>query len=200
MGVRERSLDDYLEDVRQIRATMLHADERLHVPPWFFFTIAALVALGILTHALIGATLPLTTALLTIWLPVFLLAGVAEIAAWMAVGREEGLPWLSRPFARFLATVSGIMIAVIALGLAALYAGYPVPGTVLILAGSVFHAYSSYAPRAAIWTGWALLIPGIGLLVSGISATAASIAAGLLVCVGFVVVGFAERRSRARHG
>jgi hypothetical protein len=196
----ERSLTDYLEDIHQIRETMLRAENRLHVPSWFFFVVAGLVAAGTGVHALVAFMTPitLTTALLAIWLPVFLLAGVAETAAWIEKGRSEGLPWLSPSVGRFFATIGGIMVAVIVVSIAALSAGYSAAGIVLIVAGSMFLAYSPYSPSAALWTGWVLLAPGLGLLLASISGPATTLGAAGLVVAAFVVNGIAER-SRPQH-
>lgn len=201
MKPEERSLTEYLEDIREIRETMLMAEDRLHVPPWFFFLMGGLLAAGTATHAVVDAiwSPPLLTALLAIWLPVFILAGVAETAAWVARGRREGLPWLSRKTGRFFATVGGMMVAVIAVGFAALFAGYSAAGIILILAACLFHAYSPYSPGISVWLGWILLAPGVGFLVAGVSSAGLVFGAAGLVAAAFVVAGVAEARYTGAH-
>lgn len=202
MNPGERELSEYLDDIREIRATMLRAENRLHVPAWFFFAMAALIGTGAIAHALV-AVLPgvsLVTALVAIWLPVFLLAAVAEVAAWVQKGRREGLPWLSRSFGRFLATISGIMTAVTAVGIALVAYGHSPAGVLLLVATCVFLGYAPYSPSASIWTGWALLPPGLALLIVDARGIAATLVAAGLIVAGFLVCGVAELRSRTPDG
>lgn len=202
MKPEERSIADYLEDIREIRTTMLTARDRMHVPPWFFFVIAALFAAGTAVHATVAAVWDpsLQTALLAIWLPVFMLSGVAEVAAWAATGRREGLPWMSRSIGRFFATIGGIMVAVVTVSLAALFGGYSPAGIVLIVAACLFHAYSPYSPGASVWIGWLLLAPGIGLVVAHVSSPALVLGAAAVVVAAFVAAGVAEARFARAHG
>ena len=169
MRAETRDLDKYLEDIRTIRETVLRGEDRLHVPAWFFLTMGGLIATGTVLHTIAALVweLPLRASLLAIWLPVFLFAGVAEITAWVQKGREEGLPWLSRSFGRFLATIAGIMIAVTAISIVALFAGFSPGGVLLLLAACIFLGYAPYSPSISIWIGWVLLVAGF--LAAGIA-------------------------------
>lgn len=197
----ERSLADYLEDIREIRETMLMAENRLHVRPSFFYAMGALLAGGTAVHAVADAVWspPLPTMLLAIWLPVLILAGVAEAAAWVERGRRESLPWLSRQTVRFFATMGGVMVAVVVLGVAALVAGYSAAGIVLVLAACLFHGYSPYSPGISIWIGWILLAPGVGLVVADVSGAGLIYGAAGLVVLAFLVAGLAEARYARSH-
>lgn len=202
MAPDERSLGEYLEDIRQIRETMLMAEDRLHVPPWFFFAMAALLAVGTGVHVVVDAVrdLPLTTALVVIWLPVFILAGVAEVGAWVARGRREGLPWMSAATGRFLATIGGMMVALATLALAALFAGYSPAGIAFLAGACIFLGYAPYSPGVSIWIGWTLLAPGLGLLIAEVSSEALLVIAAAVVVVAFLVDGVVEQRYQRTHG
>lgn len=202
MHAEERSLTDYLEDIRQIRETMLMAEKRLHVPAWFFFAMGALLAVGSTVHAVVAAVWspPWPTILLAVWLPVFLLAGVAEAAAWVVRGRREGLPWMSPSTGRFFATVGGIMVTVVAMAIAALLSGWSPAGVVLMVAACLFLAYAPYSPGASIWIGWSLLAPGLGLMIARVSSPGLLMGAAAIVVLAFVLAGVVEARNRPRHG
>lgn len=202
MRAETRDLDKYLEDIRTIRETVLRGEDRLHVPAWFFLTMGGLIAAGTVLHTIAALVweLPLRASLLAIWLPVFLFAGVAEITAWVQKGREEGLPWLSRSFGRFLATIAGIMIAVTAISIVALFAGFSPGGVLLLLAACIFLGYAPYSPSISIWIGWVLLAPGLALLTTHISGLATTLGAAVLIVAGFLAAGIAELRSRRGDG
>jgi hypothetical protein len=202
MASETPDLEKYLEDIRTIRETMLRGENRLHVPAWFFLTMGGLIAAGTVLHAIAALAweLPLRASLLAIWLPIFLLAGVTEITAWVQKGREEGLPWLSRSFGRFLATIAGIMVAVTAISVAALFAGFSAGGVLLLLGACIFLGYAPYCPSISIWIGWILLAPGLALLIAGVTSTGATLGAAGLIVVGFLVAGIAEQRSRRGDG
>jgi len=171
MDTEAPDLKRYLEDIRTIRETVLRGEDRLHVPAWFFLTMAGLITAATVLHtvATLVWELPLRASLLAIWLPGFILAGVAEVTAWVQKGREEGLPWLSRSFGRFLATIAGIMIAVSAISIAALFAGFSPGGILLLLASCIFLGYAPYSPSISIWIGWILLAPGLALLIASVT-------------------------------
>ena len=202
MDTEAPDLKRYLEDIRTIRETVLRGEDRLHVPAWFFLTMAGLIAAATALHTVAALLweLPLRTSLLAIWLPGFILAGVAEVTAWVQIGREEGLPWLSRSFGRFIATIAGIMIAVSAISIAALFAGFSPGGELLLLASCIFLGYAPYSPSISILVGWILLAPGLALLVASITSVGATLGAAALIIVGFVVAGIAEQRGRRDDG
>lgn len=198
-----RSIQEYLDDIRSIREAMLKGEGRLHVPAWFFFALGAIVAAGTLTHVIAWrvADIERVTALLLIWLPAFLLAGVAEVAAWVERGRREGIPWLSRSFGRFLATITGTMTAVTVLAVVALIEGVPAAGVLLLLTAIVFLGYSPFSPGAALWIGWILIGPGAGVLIAGVSGPWLTAAAGFIAAASLVAAGIAERVvARRTHG
>ena len=202
METEDRDLEKYLDDIRTIRETILRSEDRLHIPAWFFLTMAGLITAGTVLHAIAASLweLPLRTALVAIWLPAYLLAGVAEVTAWVQKGREEGLPWLSRSFGRFLAAIAGIMVAVSAISIAALLAGFSPGGVLLLLAACIFLGYAPYSPSVSIWVGWVLLVPGLALLIAHIVSGATTLGAAALIAAGFVVSGFTELRSRRDDG
>ena len=198
----DRPLSEYLEDIRRIRETMLLAEDRLHVPAWFFLTIAATIGVGTIAHAVASLVfdVDLRTISLAIWLPLVAIGGIAEITAWVAKGRTEGLPWLSRTFGRFIVTVAGTMTAVVVLAAIGLSAGMSASGLILIVGAATFLVYSPYCPVASVWIGWALLVPGVGLLITGVTSPGIAIAAATAVVIGFVTVGVAERRTHRCEG
>jgi hypothetical protein len=195
-GDRQRELAEYLRDVRLIREAMLKADNQLRVPAWFFFAMAALISIAGVTHAwLVSASgTDLAHLLFVVWVPFVILAGVIEVLAWIKTGTRAGISWMSKPFGRFVATVSGTMIATFALGIVALFDGASTAGVVLLLASAALLAYSTYSPPASIWLAWIGLGPGVALLVRGVDSHAAVGVAGLYVVASFVVLGIAEHR------
>ncbi|TVQ27258.1 MAG: hypothetical protein EA382_03975 [Spirochaetaceae bacterium] len=195
----DRPISEYLEDIRQIRETMLLAENRLHVPAWFFFTVAATIGAGTIAHAVASLVfdVDVRTISLAIWLPLGAIGGIAEIIAWIAKGRREGLPWLSRTFGRFIVTVAGTMTAVVVLAAMGLPAGMSPSGLILVVGAATFLVYSPYCPVASVWIGWALLAPGVAILIAVVSGPALEVAAAAAVVIGFVVVGVAERRARS---
>ncbi|MFW5784431.1 MAG: hypothetical protein ACOCY8_07940 [Spirochaetota bacterium] len=201
MDPKERPIADYLQDIRHIRETMLRAEDRLHAPAWFFFIMSALVAVGTIAHAVVefATDAALTTKLLAVWLPLFLLGGVAEASAWIVTTRREGLPWLSPNLGRFFATVGGVLIAVSVIGVTAVLNGASGAGVILVISACVFLAYVPYSPSATVWIGWVLLAPGLGFVLAGVAGTPATLFAAGLVVTAFFVAGVAERRSRT-HG
>ena len=202
MAETDRELEKYLDDIRTIRETVLRGEDRLHVPAWFFLTMGGLITAGTALHAAAAFAWawPLQRSLIAVWLPIFLLAGVAETTAWVQKGRDEGLPWLSRKFGRFLATIAGIMIAVSAISITALFAGFSPGGVPLLLAACIFLGYAPYSPSVSIWVGWTLLAPGLALLIADVMTPGATFGAAALIVAGFVVTGVAELRSRRADG
>jgi hypothetical protein len=92
------------------------------------------------------------------------------------------------------------MVAVTAISIAALFAGYSAGGVLLLLGACVFLGYAPYCPSISIWIGWILLAPGLALLIAGVTGAGATLGAAALIVVGFLVAGIAEQRSRRGDG
>jgi hypothetical protein len=195
----QRGLEDYLQDIQAMREAMLQAENQLRVPAWFFFAMAALIAIAAAAHAVLAtlAELSLQRLLLFVWVPFALIAGFAELYAWIQTGRQAGLPWRSRPFGRFFVTVAGIMVAVVTMAIVLLFLGASASGVVFLLSAAALFAYSAYSPPLSLWLGWIGIIPGVVLMVLGVESSVAAGLAGAYVVVSFVLLGLTSLRSGA---
>lgn len=194
----EQPIDQYLADIREIKHTIAQVQGAFRIGPGFYFTTAALVgvagAVHIVLHWTINPTLP--QALLWVWLPFFLLVGLAEITSWFRMSSKEGITLFTRGFIRFVVSAVGSMAAIVALFVALLLAGVAAPGPLLLAVGPVLLFYSSYSNDAALVGGGFLVAAGLVLWLSGAAGFWWMVIAGSLCVTVFVVTGAYERGLR----
>lgn len=194
-GKEEISIERYLNDIRAIRMTIATA-QRAYRIGWGFYLAAAIViaaagAVHLALHLSVG--LSEVEALLWVWLPATALIGLAETVVWIRKANRESLPLLTPSFTRFLLSAVGFLIGITCLLVAALLAGLPAPGIVLLAVGPMLLLYSQYSNDAAIVTGCALAVAGAVLWLAGASGPWWMTAAGAAVSASFLAVGIYER-------
>lgn len=195
---KEQAIDRYLADIREIKHTIAQVERRYRIGPEFYFITAALIALAGVVHMVLHWTAApsVTQALLWVWLPFFLLVGLAEITSWLRMSNAGGITLFTPGFIRFVVSAAGTMSAIAALLVALLLSGVAAPGPVLLAVGPVLLFYSSYSNDAAVIGGGFLVAIGMVMWLAGASGFGWMVVAGSLCWAVFVVTGIYERRLR----
>jgi len=188
-------LKRYIDDVRMIRRTLDETEGSFRIFAWFYHAMAALILAGTGINLLLWRAIHLTIheSFVFIWIPIFFVAGAAEMVAWVIKSSREKVPLVTPLFAKYVVAFSGIIIGLFMFGFLLIKPGMPAPGIVLLIVGMMFCVPIQYTH---IW----FAVEALGLILTGLCFTllhmqgpAYFVADGIIVSLMLAVGGIIER-------
>lgn len=179
------------EDVNIIKSTLEGDDGRLLLPPWAFFSWAAVTAAATGVSFLLYrfAGLSGTRLVLYVWVPALAAGTGLETAGWIAWLRKEELVLRAEWMQRMILSFCGIVAALIVLGVSLSLSGADLAGYCVLSLSICFMALAIFSWKQIFIEAYLLLAAGTLLMLFAGDGTAAYLAAGGICSAGFAAAG-----------
>ncbi|WP_148223916.1 hypothetical protein [Spirochaeta thermophila] len=190
----DRDLEQYLEDIKEIKRILTEREGYPLVEAWAFFLWGLLVFLGTFLSWWVGRLgWSEHQCFLGVWLPLVVVGAVGETVSWVRQSRRFGMLLFSPRMVRLMLAAFGVVVVCGALIYALLDTGRDVPG-LYVMVGSIpllFYGLMSYPELFVPAMG--LLFVGAFLWIGGWSSSWVYLASGVMVGLFYVASGVAFR-------
>ena len=199
MDPEQQKLEKYLQDLKEIKDLTKRHEEKPLVEYWDFLSWGVLVIAGTLLHT---AFLPLklNTALLFIWLPIFITGGAVETLAWVVMIRKLQTPISSRRYLRLYISLLIVFSGVCFTFFYLIHLQGPIAGLMLVLLAMLFAMIVQLSYLALIVETLATLLAGILLTLLDLRGVTVTALVGIFTGVMFIIMGFHARALERRSG
>lgn len=201
MDERNRKVEDYLEDLAEIKKMIHQSEDFGLIEIWVYFVYGVLVSGGSLISYYLTTARDATRAsiFLVVWVPVIVLAGLSETIGWLRKMDKSSTPLLNSKFVKFGSAFFGQMIIFSIMGYFLINSPVPHPGIYMLIGAVPMFLYSTMTYSSIVLEGWVLTGGGIILLLNGVSSVQWSLFAGLFIGMVYLALGvhvrYEEKRS-----
>lgn len=188
----KRDVEDYLKDLTEIKKMMDQSEDYGLIEVWVYWFYGILITSGsVIAYLLISVKdMSLIKILLTVWLPIFFLAGLAETLGWVCRMDKKSAPLLSKRITKLSSAFLGLTIIISVMVYFLIQTDIPHAGIYMMLGAVPLFLYSQITYTSIIIEAWLLTGGGLLLLFNNISSVQGSLYAGVLVGVVYFILGF----------
>lgn len=190
-----RGFDAYLTDLETIRNLMTRYEEQPMIRPWAFGVWATLVVAGSVANwfAWRAAQFSASQSLLGIWLPVLVVAGLAEMVGYLHQTRINGAALVTRRSTRLLGAYLGLVVVIGILIVNSVPAGFSA-GAVLAIGAAPLLVYAQMTFASLFLEAFVLLGAAVVLEAIGTRDPAVLLACGVATGIVYAITGLRTRR------
>ncbi len=188
----KRKVEDYLKDLTEIKKMMDQSEDYGLIEVWVFWLYGIFITSGsVIAYILITTRdFSLLKILLTVWLPIFFLAGLAETVGWVRRMDKKSAPLLSKRITKLSSAFLGLLIIISVMVYFLIQTDIPHSGIYMMLGAVPLFLYSQITYTSIIIEAWLLTCGGLLLLLNNISSIQGSLFAGVIVGVVYFILGF----------
>ncbi|MBI9098156.1 MAG: hypothetical protein JEY91_06745 [Spirochaetaceae bacterium] len=192
MEEKKREVEDYLKDLTEIKKMMDQSEDYGLIEVWVYWLYGLFITAGTLIsyYLLTLKNLPQLNVFLTVWLPIFFLAGLAETIGWVRRMGKKSAPLLSRRFTKLGSAFLGLAIIVSIMVYFLIQADVPHAGIYMMLGAVPLFLYSQITFTSIIIEAWLLTGGGFLFLINNVSSHQGSLFAGVIVGIVYFILGF----------